>query len=72
MTERQFIKLVKEMRRLQADYQKTGNMKLRGQIPNLENQVDAAIILFEMQWEKEQPKQMELPNLFPETTPKLK
>lgn len=59
------------MRRIQHDYNNTGNMKLRTQLPRIEAEIDAAIIQFEMQWEKEQPKQMELPNLFPTTTPNL-
>lgn len=64
MTGREFIRLVKEMRRVQSDYNKTGNMKLRGMMPKLEKRVDAAIIDFEMRWEKEQPKQMTLTELF--------
>mgnify|MGYP007070191248 CR=1 FL=1 len=64
MTERQFIKLVKEMRRCQADYKRTGNMKIFSNIGKLETQVDAAIIQFEIMWEKEQPQQMQFEHLF--------
>lgn len=64
MTEYQFVQLVKEMRRLQADYKRTGNMKLWSMIGQKENLVDAAIIRYEIDQEKKQPVQQTLSDLF--------
>lgn len=68
MTEYQFVQLVKEMRRLQVEYKRTGNMRLYNSMGLKENEVDAAIIDFQLRREKKQPTQMNLPNLFNDET----
>lgn len=72
MTEYQFVQLVREMRRLQVDYKRTGNMKLWSSIGQKEAQVDAAIIRYEIEQEKRLPVQQTLPNLFNVEPPKEK
>lgn len=64
MTEYQFVKLVKEMRRLQVDYKRTCNMRLWSTMGRMEAEVDAAIISYETKREKKSPVQQPLTSLF--------
>lgn len=64
MTEYQFVKLVKEMRQLQVEYKRTGNMRIRNSLGLKENQVDAAIMTFEEDRIRKQPTQTEIPTLY--------
>lgn len=64
MTEFQFVQLVKEMRHLQNEYKRTGNMRVRNSLGLKENQVDAAIMTFEEERLKKQPTQTEIPTIY--------
>lgn len=63
----QFVNAVREMRRLQKEYQKTGNMRVRGLMLEKEKDVDWLIDLVDAEYERIKPKQMELPGLFNDT-----
>lgn len=60
----QFVNAVKEMRRLQKDYQKTGNMRVRYLMTQKENEVDWLISLCDAESERIRPKQQTLPLQF--------
>lgn len=63
----QFINAVREMRRLQKDYQKTGNMRVRGLMAEQEKQVDWLIDLCDAESERIKPKQQSLQLDFDDT-----
>ena len=63
----QFVNAVREMRRLQKDYQKTGNMRLRGLMAEQEKQVDWFIDLCDAESERVKPKQQSLQLDFDDT-----
>lgn len=63
----QFVNAVREMRRLQKDYQKTGNMRVRGQMAEQEKQVDWLIDLCDAENERVKPKQQSLQLDFDDT-----
>lgn len=63
----QFVNAVREMRRLQKDYQKTGNMRVRALMVQKETEVDWLIDLCDAENERIKPKQQPLPLLFDDT-----
>lgn len=63
----QFVNAVREMRRLQKDYQKTGNMRVRGLMVQKENEVDWLIDLCDSEYERIKAKQQSLPLQFDDT-----
>lgn len=63
----QFVNAVKEMRRLQKDYQKTGNMRVRALMVQKESEVDWLIDLCDTEYERIKPKQQSLPLQFDDT-----
>lgn len=63
----QFVNAVREMRRLQKDYQKTGNMRVRGLMAEQEKQVDWLIDLCDAESERIKPKQQSLQLDFDDT-----
>ena len=63
----QFVNAVREMRRLQKDYQKTGNMRVRGLMAEQEKQVDWFIDLCDAESERVKPKQQSLQLDFDDT-----
>lgn len=68
MTERQFIRLVKQMRTVQAEYKASSNMRLHNTITRLELQVDNAIRSYETRWQYDEPEQTKL-RLFNDAMP---
>lgn len=67
MIPKQFVNAVREMRRLQKDYQKTGNMRVRGLMVEQEKQVDWLIDLCDAENERIKPKQQSLQLDFDDT-----
>lgn len=63
----QFVNAVREMRRLQKDYQKTGNMRVRGLMAEQEKQVDWLMDLCDAESERIKPKQQSLQLDFDDT-----
>lgn len=63
----QFVNAVREMRRLQKDYQKTGNMRLRYLMSQKEKEVDWLIDLCDAELERIKPKQQTLSLQFNDT-----
>lgn len=63
----QFVNAVKEMRRLQKDYQKTGNMRVRYLMSMKEKEVDWLVDLCDAEYERIMPKQQSLPLQFDDT-----
>lgn len=69
MTERQFIQLVKQLRKMQTEYKQTNNMRLHQPMTQLEIQVDIAIKQYEARQNDKEAKQLLLDIFFPDKPP---